>query len=130
MEKQTWKRRRKKGKGKRADLRCLIVLLAAVEVAGRGGWGTVAHGASPPSSSLSLLCFFFYFVFLLLFLSFSLFSALFFFSFFSFSLPPFFLVLSPVFIGKIGEREVGSATVQPPQKQPEGHVPSFSTAPW
>jgi len=40
------------------------------------------------------------------------------------------MVLSLVFIGKTGEREAGAATVQPPQKQLEGHVPSFFTAPW
>jgi len=47
---------------------------------------------------------------------------------FSLSFPffgPFFALSSPVFIGKTREREVGAATMQPPQKQPEGHVPSF-----
>jgi hypothetical protein len=46
VEKQMRKRRKKKGKGKRADLRCLTVLLAAMEVAGRGCWRWLGHGGA------------------------------------------------------------------------------------
>ena len=85
--------------------------------------------------SIPLYCFFFFFpVFLLFFLCFffsfslSVFcSLLYFFLFFPVLYPPFFFstLSSPIFIGKTGEREPGATTMQPAQKQPEGHIPSF-----
>jgi len=40
------------------------------------------------------------------------------------------LLSSPVFIGKTGEKEVGAAAIQPPQKLLEGHVPYVFSTPW
>jgi hypothetical protein len=83
---------------------------------------------------LFIVFFFFFPVFLLFFLCFffsfslSVFcSLLYFFLFFPVLYPPFFFstLSSPIFIGKTGEREAGATTMQPAQKQPEGHIPSF-----
>jgi len=113
-------------------------LLAAVETPAM----TVFTGSSPvfPISLCFLFFFLMFFFFLSLFFfsfsslgsllsipilllsSFSLFLFPFFFSFPFFG--PYFCSLFPC-TGKTGEREVGAATVQPPQKQPEGHVPFF-----
>ena len=83
-----------KGKGKRAELWCLTVLLAAMEVAGHGCWRWLGHGGAQCFAFiflLSLLCFFSVFFSLSFSFLFSLLCYVFF-SFFSFGLPPFFLV--------------------------------------
>jgi hypothetical protein len=82
----------------------------------------------------SLSLFFFFIV--LVFRPFSLFF--FFFSFLSVLLPlpsllpsSLLVVLSPsVFIGKIGERKAGAATVLSPQKLPEEHIFSLFSNTW
>ena len=93
-------RQEKKNKGRRADLRWLLLLVELLEATGSGAGGSRWFSFS--SSSLffyslsplffrSLLCFFFFF--------FSVFPPL------LSSLFSFFLLVSPVFIGKIKGRE-------------------------
>jgi len=121
-------KRKKKEEG-RADLRWLQPLAVLLEATSGGASGS---RWLQPLLSLSL---FFFFV-LLVFRPFSLFF--FFFSFLSVLSPlpsllpsSLLVVLSPsIFIGKIGEREAGAATVLSPQKLPEEHISSLFSNTW
>ena len=97
--------------------------------------------SAPPFSLFLFVVFFFCFpsllpLFFLFFLSFSFsFSSLLFTFFFPvfhpLFYPPFFSALSsPVFIGKIGEREAGQPLCSRPKNSPRGTFPPFFTAPW
>jgi len=124
------KQKKKKGRGKGWPAVAATIGCTTGGDKRRRWWFAVAA-----TSSLS---FYFFFFVLLVFRPLSLFFFSFFFSFLS-VLSPFpsllpsslLVMLSPsVFIGKIGEREAGAATVLSPQKLPEEHISSLFSNTW
>jgi len=111
------KEKKEEERGGRTDLwwplwRLMVVLAGGSDADGGSRWRSFSLLSTTSLHFFSFLHLFFYSFFVLVFCSFPLF-------FF------FFLQLSsPIFRGKIGERKVGAAIVQPPQKPPEGHIPS------